>query len=386
MGNKEANRFSDPVSLGLDPKKLNELILRVDKEVQIGLLPSAQIAIARHGKLALLKSFGQADNGSLYTVFSVTKAVISSAIWLMMQDGSLDESTKVIDVLPEFGENGKEEVLVEHLLTHTAGFPAAPFFPLDWLDSKRRIERFKSWYLDWEPGKSYMYHPSSAMWVLAEIIERVSGIQFQKYVRDQICSPLGLSDIFVGLPESELNRVLSVVHVGEDMTKDEYLALGLPLPRITEVTEEAVSLFNTQDFQFLGVPGGGGIMGAGDLALFYQALLHGGLDGAHLWSPSILERARVVRTGDLLDPDTGKLASRGLGIVIAGDRYRNFRGFGKTNSPEAFGHNGVGGQIAWADPETGISFVYCTNGLDRNWLRRGRRGTAISSLAASCLA
>ncbi|MCZ6855805.1 MAG: hypothetical protein O7G86_17975, partial [Gammaproteobacteria bacterium] len=62
------------------------------------------------------------------------------------------------------------------------------------------------------------------------------------------------------------------------------------------------------------------------------------------------------------------------------------RGFGKTNSADTFGHNGAGGQLAWADPAPGISLGYCTSGHDRNTLRQGRRGVAISSYAAVCLA
>jgi len=75
----------------------------------------------------------------------------------------------------------------------------------------------------------------------------------------------------------------------------------------------------------------------------------------------------------------------GRGIIIAGDEQRSCRGFGKTNSPLAFGHNGAGGQLAWADPATGLSLAYCTNGHDRNGVRQGRRGVAIGSLAAQCV-
>jgi len=58
----------------------------------------------------------------------------------------------------------------------------------------------------------------------------------------------------------------------------------------------------------------------------------------------------------------------------------NLRGFGGTNSPLSFGHGG--GQIVWGDPATGISIGYCTNGFDRNEIRQGRGGIAISSLAS----
>jgi CubicO group peptidase (beta-lactamase class C family) len=131
------------------------------------------------------------------------------------------------------------------------------------------------------------------------------------------------------------------------------------------------------------VPGGGGIMSAAALALFYQALLHGGLGGRRVWSPEMLGSARSVRSGSLTDPLYGKLANRALGIIIAGDSDRHFRGFGHGNSPETFGHNGAGGQLAWADPATGLSLGYVTGGHDRNGIRQGRRGVAIGSLAAT---
>ena len=92
--------------------------------------------------------------------------------------------------------------------------------------------------------------------------------------------------------------------------------------------------------------------------------------------------ARHVRSGELADPLTGKRVNRGLGVVVAGDADRNFRGFGHENSEHAFGHGGAGGQIAWVDPATGISVGYCTNGHDRNPLRMGRRTVSISNRVA----
>ena len=78
----------------------------------------------------------------------------------------------------------------------------------------------------------------------------------------------------------------------------------------------------------------------------------------------------------------GMPANRALGVVIAGDAKRHLRGFGHGCSPRAFGHGGAGGQIAWADPETGISIGYCTNGFDRHAIRQARRGVGISSRGA----
>ena len=152
------------------------------------------------------------------------------------------------------------------------------------------------------------------------------------------------------------------------------------------MTEDAILNFNTAPFREVGVPGGGGYASAADLALFYQAVLHGGLDGVELWTPATMDSVRTVRTGDLTDMMFNKLANRGLGIIISGDESRSYRGFGKTNSPEAFGHNGAGGQLAWVDPATGLSLAYVTPGHDRNSIRQARRGVAISSLAAQLCA
>ena len=384
-----------PESVGVDPERLEALFARVEKEVREGLLPSAQVAIARQGRIAGMRSFGSvtqegrpaaASHDTLYVVFSATKAITSAAAWLLIQEGKLDPAERVAAIVPEFGTNGKDAVTVEQLFTHTAGFPHAPFRPDEFLDRDKRLARFAKWRLGFEPGSRFEYHPSSSMYVIAEIIERRAGLAYGEFVRRRIAEPLGLRDFWTGLPQAEQGRLADCVHVSETLSEDDYRRLGFPPPPVTEVTEEAIESFNRPEVRLAGIPGGGGTMTAADLALFYQALLDGGcaLAGVEVWSSGTLALARTVRTGDLLDPVFGKRVHRGLGIVIAGDAERTYRGFGHTNSAAAFGHNGAVGQLAWADPETGISLGYCTNGHDRNVVRQARRGVGIASRAASC--
>ena len=368
---------------GLNPAKVDELLARVRREVDAGLLSAAQVALARNGKLALLATFGDAAEESLFCVFSATKAVTSAAAWILMDEGRLSEQEVVADIIPEFASNGKDVIRVGQLFTHTAGFPAAPFRPLDWNDPARRLERYAQWQLNWPPGSRFEYHPSSSMWVIAEIVERRAGQSFQSFIRERIAEPLGLTDLHVGLPDSEQGRAALCEHAGDAMTDQDWRDLGLPPPPVTEVTEDAILSFNRPEVRAVGVPGGGALMSAAELALFYQALLHGGLGGKCIWSDAMLKEARRVRTGELTDL-VGTVANRGLGIIIAGDEKRSFRGFGKTNSPDAFGHNGAGGQLAWADPATGLSLGYCTRTHDRHAIRQGRRGVAISGIAALC--
>ena len=378
-------RLVEPQSLGLNPAKVDKLLQRVRREVDEGLLPAAQVALARHGKIGVFESFGEVTATALTPIFSATKAITSAAAWLLFQEGKLAEHEKVAEIIPEFGTNGKQEVTVEQLFTHTAGFPHAPFRPVQWLDKDERYGRFAQWRLTWPAGSRFEYHPSSSMWVIGELIERRSGQSFVDFVKQRVLQPLQLDNLFVGLPRAENERALACAYVGEPLTAQDYADMGMPEPPETEVTEQALLSFNDFAVRAVGVPGGGGYANAADLALFHQALWLGGLDGVELWREDTLRSARRIRTGDLCDPLFNKVANRGLGIIISGDESRSFRGFGKTNSALAFGHNGAGGQLAWVDPATGLSLAYLTPGHDRNGVRQAKRSVAISSLAADCL-
>jgi CubicO group peptidase (beta-lactamase class C family) len=157
---------------------------------------------------------------------------------------------------------------------------------------------------------------------------------------------------------------------------------------MSSINESMILEFNEPEVREAGSPAGGGITTAGDLALFYQGLLHDSQSqSGKVWKRDMLADAFTIQNPTFGDPQRGFVANRTLGIVLAGDDGKaNLRGFGRTNSPASFGHPGFGGQLGWADPATGISFAYLTNGFDRNDLREGRRSVALCSLAASCAA
>lgn len=386
-----------PEAVGLDPARVDDLLTRAEKEVREGLLPSAQIAIARDGKIAAMRTVGEvthegrpapASDETLYCIFSCSKAITSAAAWLLIQENRLGTDERVADIIPEFGSFGKDVVIVEQLFTHMAGFPHAPYNPVAWTDRTRRTEMFAKWRLNWEPGTKFEYHPMSSMWVIREICERRTGEDFREFVRKRIADPLGLPDLLMGVPSELHSRLADCVHVGEEMTPDELEThFGVRAMPETEVTEDAILGFNRADIREAGNPGGGAFATAGDLALFYQALISGrGRDGVQVWKPETLRMAREIRSGDLPALPLGKPANRALGLIIAGDEDKHFRGFGHTGSDQMFGHGGAGGQIGWADPVSGISLGYCTNGHDRHMLRQGRRGVGLSSRAGGCLA
>jgi CubicO group peptidase (beta-lactamase class C family) len=372
------------MSVAIDPNALNALLTRARREVDEGLLPSCQVAVARDGELVALESIGDATDANRYVIFSCSKALIAGAVWLLLADGSLTLDQRVAEVIPGFGENGKDAVTVEQLLVHQSGFPTAPLNLALAVTRDERLERYRSWRLNWEPGTRFEYHPTSAHWILAELIETTSGIDYREFVHTRVLDPLGLERLRLGEPADRQADVLDLEVRGEPPTADELQAVlgveGLTLDAMVgEVTTDALMAFNRPEIRAIGVPGGGGISGAADLALYYQALL---ANPGGLWEPKWLAAGTREVHGDLPDPLFGVPSHRTLGLMLAGEgSTAALRGYGHTVSPRAFGHAGAGGQIAFADPDTGISFCYLTNGLDANVLREHRRTAGLASRA-----
>jgi CubicO group peptidase (beta-lactamase class C family) len=358
------------------------LIDRCRREVDDGLLPSCQVAVAAGDELVAYETIGEAAPDNRYVIFSCTKALVVGAFWLLLAEGAVSLDERIAEVIPEFATNGKDVVTVRQLLLHESGFPYAPLDLVRITTREQRLERFSQWRLNWEPGTRFEYHPTSAHWVMAELIERLSGVDYLSFIRGRVLDPLGLTRLRLGVPPDEQGDINDLVSCGEPPTSEELEAVfgvpGLTLEALQgEVTEAALLGFNRPDIRALGVPGGGGISTAADLALYYQALLHNPGD---LWDPAWLAAGTREVHGVLPDPLTHVSSNRALGTVIAGEgRDAAMRGFGYTVSARAFGHAGAGGQIAFADPDSDLSFCYLTNGLDANVIREHRRTASIAN-------
>jgi CubicO group peptidase (beta-lactamase class C family) len=153
--------------------------------------------------------------------------------------------------------------------------------------------------------------------------------------------------------------------------------LGIPRAEQTNIAQLALPAPRDLPFDYgamieAGIPGGGGVMTAATLALFYQALLH---DPGELWKADVLEDATGNIRCTLPDPLMNLPANRTIGVVIGA-------GFGTTwgKSPTAFGWPGAGGQIGFAEPATGISFSFLQTG-DRDQTSQFIRAIQLSNLA-----
>jgi CubicO group peptidase (beta-lactamase class C family) len=370
----------------IDDAKVQTLLDRVRREVDEGLSPAVQVAVAHEGEVVVDATFGAPDD-SRFCVFSATKALVAGAIWRLLDHGSVRLDAPVVEYLPEFGTHGKEAVLVEHLLVHSGGFPWAPLGPNRWATPQGRREAFARWRLTLDPGASFMYHPTAGHWVLGEIIAAVTGKDHTDAIEELVTAPLGLPRV-LGIPVDQQAGIVDSVGVGAPPTPEEMeAAFGVKVDIAElippDVALSALTSLNEPSAREVGVPGGGGCMRAADLALLYQGFLH---NPGGLWSAEVLHEGTAhVR---MSMPDLwGVPANRSLGLVIAGDDGNaHRRGFGRVASGRSFGHSGAGGQLAFADPVSGLSIGYVTAGLDQHLIRQQRRDVAIASLAADVLA
>jgi CubicO group peptidase (beta-lactamase class C family) len=344
---------------------VDELLGAARADVDSGAVPAGQVAVARGGEIVAFETFGDATATTRFCIFSATKPIVASAIWLLIADGLIDGSRPVCEYVPEFGRNGKECVTVEQVLLHTSGFPNAVMSDDDGTDATRRRARFAQWRLEWEPGTRFEYHPSAAHWVLADLIERASGDDFRDFIERRVCAPLGLPRV-LGLPPDAQSDIAPLVAVGGDPMPDPvWFRLNEPPARVA------------------GNPGGGAIMTAADLARFYQALLH---NPHGLWDAAVLHDAETNIRCTFTDPLMGVPVNRTIGLVVAGDDGQHilrYAIFGSGNSPRSFGHAGAHAQVGWADPETGISFSYVNNAVTSDMMASGIRANRLATIAAA---
>jgi len=354
---------ADPASLGFAATPLQHLDRLIRQHIEEGRYPGAQIALARHGKLALFRSYGirkkfeyttftprnrsfgvaeaksgePATDDTLFLLFSQTKVLTSGAVWTLIEEGKLSFMDRIADHLPEFAQRGKGEITLHQVMTHQGGFPSGDVSKATWTDHTRMRAEVCDFSLDWTPGTRLQYHPRAAHLTQAMVIEAVTGRDYRDVIREKVLAPLGLaSDIFVGVPPGEQGRCADT---------------DAPEPRD-----------NSAEFKAAGMPSGGGYATARGMAAFYQMLLgQGRLGNLRMFSPRLISYVTRSHTGDRGDDAMGGIPMhRGLGPHVRGDSDR-IRGLGSIAAPQTFGHGGAGTSYSWADPTSGVSFSYLTN-------------------------
>lgn len=364
----------------LDPEVLGELSRVASAPVQAGELQWCAFAIGLHGHVVHAEAFGRGGPDTPVVIMSPSKTVQDAGLWQLISEGSVDPAAPVADYVPEFGARGKARITVEQVMTHTGGFPGADLDWPEWADRGQRRAAFRRWELEWMPGSRYAYHPASGSWVLAEVITAVSGLDHREFLRRRLFEPLGLAGVggvSLGEPVDEQGAVLPHVTAFPDEMRR-----ALPPMFLDETGRSRIpGGVDLPEGRAAGFPGAGCVGTASGLAALYQAFLH---DPAGLWGGALL--ADVTGRIRYWGPGRwGGRVLRTLSFFLAGppsDRPGSEREFfGSTVSAATFGHDGLGGNLAWSDPATGVSFVFLTNTVTFLPWHQHPRASALSSLA-----
>lgn len=302
------------------------------------------------------------ERDTIVCMMSVAKGVSAIAFNQLLDRGIVDLEAPVAQYWPEFARNGKERILVRHLLDHTAGIPVLTndtLWPGAVNDRDAMVGALEKQEPLWAPGTVAAYHVHNQGWLLGEVMKRATGKLMGPWVRDEIAEPLG-ADYWIGLPESEFDRVarlmpsdgLKLMNSKDSERAEDQLRKQAFAQNPEGAWEDWV---NSTAFRTTELPSGSGHGNARAVARIYGAVGNGELDGVRLLSEDAIDQMASVQHYQY-----EKLQDRhyrqGLGVLL--------------NSPdavymgpheEAFGHHGIGGSIGFADRAERLGFGYSIN-------------------------
>jgi CubicO group peptidase (beta-lactamase class C family) len=343
-------------------------------------LAGAVALVASHGQVAYMEAFGHRDleSGSLmredaiFRIASQTKAIVSVGVMILQEQGLLLIGDPVGKYLPEFRtttvaeprEEGEYDVVdaewpitIRDLLTHTAGIGYGYGVARDrwaeagiqgWYFAHRdeaigaTVARMATLPFDAQPGERWIYGYSTD--ILGALVERVSGLALDDFLRTRILEPLSMHDTHFYLPEAKSDR-LAVVYSANAQGGLE----RAPDPG-DMVGQGAYVEGPRKSFS-----GGAGLLStASDYARFLQMLLNGGeLDGVRILSRKTVQLMTVDHLGELQFSDG---VGFGLGFYVVED-------LGARGLPGSIGEYGWGGayhSTYWVDPQEQLVVVYLT--------------------------
>lgn len=281
---------------------------------------------------------------TIFDMASITKLFTSIAVMQLAEAGRTDLSAHVARYLPEFASNGKQDVTVEQLLTHTSGLDADPTPPLwqGYPDIPSRRKAVLDSPLVHEPGTTYLYSDINLM-TLGFLVEQLTGSTLDKVVHDRITQPLGMSDTGYNPPASKLGRIAATEYETNPPR-------GLVRGQVHDENAWALG----------GVSGHAGIFStAGDMIVLAQTILNGGsYRGARILGPDTVEQMLTNHNQAFPGDD------HGLGFELDQMFY-----MGALSSPVTAGHTGFTGTTVVIDPESRSIAILLTNRVHptRNW-------------------
>ncbi len=366
-----------PERVGMSSERLQRIEPVMQKYIDEQLVAGTVTLIARKGRVVHFEAQGYMDaenkvpmrKDAIFRIASMTKPITSIALMMLWEEGKFQLRDPVSKFLPEFkdqmvsttsdasGKTGElvpvaREANVRDMLTHTAGMAnnyignveayreLSRVRPDDTLESL--IKRLASAPLNYQPGSAWQY--SAATDVVGRLVEVMSGVSLDEYLREKIFTPLGMNDTHFFLEDTQGGRLTAQYTPGEDN-------------KITLQDPGSV------DSRWIKGPkkvyrGAGGLVStAHDYVRFQQMVLNGGeLEGVRLLAPTTVSLILENHTGELPLWLPGPGMGFGLGYGVVVDR-------GEAATPLSEGSGYWGGAyctISWVDPKQEIVGIMMT--------------------------
>jgi CubicO group peptidase (beta-lactamase class C family) len=385
--------MSDTIgSSGLRRERLEHLTAVIEDDIACGLYHGGVICVGRHGELALHAAIGHGyrdrrhplTTGSVFSIFSVTKAITNVLVFRAIELGRLAFTTKVSSLIPEFAGGEREKLTIYNLMTHSTGLPGV-FSPKPGMYIDRLDEIIAAIcehvHATGPAGEKVNYSPMVAHALLGEMLRRTDpkGRSYRQIVQDEVFTPLMMEDSSVGLRADLRDRKI----------QPDFLTDTGPLQHLGHSDLGPNGAFEEEDAE---MPWVGVASTAFDMYRFAEMLRRGGeLEGARIISPATLDQATRNRTGDKPNELYMQLALGrgwapypayiGIGFSLRGEAICHHQ-FGTLTSPRTFGNHGAGSTLFWVDPELDMSFVCLTAGV-MNEADNIERFQRLSDIAAS---
>lgn len=334
---------ADPAAVGLDPQLPDRLRGEVARQRAEGLTNGAQLFVARRGDVVIDEAVGvrSSDSSPLrpdtrLAVYSAGKPVVATAVHILVERGLLTYSDPVQRHLHEFNGGGKEAITIRDCFLHLGGLPdeERKVGVGDHVDWDAAVAKICDLEVEYEPGTRVEYHPITVWTLLAEIVRRLDGREFEVFCDQEIFSPLGMKHSSWGLaPELGDAADRTMMREGDD----------------------------GGDLAMRGVcvPGGSMFSTAHDLGLFYVCWRSGGMAGdVRLLSEATVAHATLRHVGRILGVDEG--LGLGYGFFV-GAEPSAMLSRGHLCSPRTFGHPGGVCSVAFCDPEHDLVVAFVAN-------------------------
>jgi CubicO group peptidase (beta-lactamase class C family) len=354
----------------------------------------ASLAVSLNGKFVMDIWAGYAnaaktrlwEENTIVCVFSMTKIMTSICILMLSEKDLLDLSSPVSKYWPEFGQNGKEKILIKHILGHTAGIPSwDEQLPqedlLNWEKMTQLLEKQKPW---WEPGTMGGYHAITFGYILGELVKRVTGKTIGTFFKENVAQPLG-ADFMIGIPIEYEKRMADLIppdspFIGDILEKDSiiYKILGIPggWNLGGDMTKKYVEFCNTHAYHKAEIPASNGSANARSVVRIASAIACGGnIDDVHILSQNTLNKA-------LEEQFNGKGH-----LFIDGIRYGT--GFGLPSdikpikNPNTLYWGGWGGSACIMDMDAKLSISYVMNKMRTQLPEESRKNKFTSDTRAN---